>query len=252
VTPASPEDLRRRIDVALGREPADLVIRGGRFLDVARGELVAGDVAVHLAPTTAATFHVPAAGPGGLVIGVVPGSLLTERLTLDLPYAEGRRRPDAGRDVATVCVLGRHGRDPSVGRGFGRGFGLRRGALASSVGHDSHNVIAVGASEADMAVAVNRLIELEGGFVAVADGRVAAADGRVLAEIAQPIAGLMSDRPCEDVARDLAALREAAAALGCRLEDPFVQLAFLPLPVIPHLKITDRGLVDVDRFELVA
>jgi adenine deaminase len=103
----------------------------------------------------------------------------------------------------------------------------------------------VGADDADMAAAVNRLIKIQGGFVAVRDGRV-------VAELALPIAGLISDRPFEDVREDLRELRRRVAEMGCPLAEPFLQLAFLPLPVIPHLKITDMGLVDVDRFELIA
>jgi adenine deaminase len=124
-------------------------------------------------------------------------------------------------------------------------MGLARGALASSVGHDSHNVCVVGTNDADMAVAVNRLIALQGGFVA-------AADGAVRAELALPVAGLMNPGRFEEVERGLKGLREAVRAFGCRLPEPFLQLAFLALPVIPHLKITDRGLVDVDKFELIA
>jgi adenine deaminase len=125
-----------------------------------------------------------------------------------------------------------------------KGFGLKRGAIASSVGHDSHNICVVGVDEADMAAAVNRLIEIQGGFAVVSDGTVRA-------ELALPIAGLMSDQPFEDVRDGLVALRAAAKGLGVVLPEPFLQVAFLPLPVIPHLKITDLGLVDVDRFELV-
>ena len=121
---------------------------------------------------------------------------------------------------------------------------MKRGAIASSVGHDSHNICVVGADEADMAVAVNRLIEIEGGF-AVAQG------GQVRAEMALPLAGLMSLLSFEEVHHKLIPLRAAAKALGVGLEEPFLQVAFLPLPVIPHLKITDMGMVDVDRFELV-
>jgi adenine deaminase len=126
-----------------------------------------------------------------------------------------------------------------------RGFGLRAGALASSVGHDSHNLCVVGADDAGMAVAANRLIALGGGFVAVRGGTV-------VAELALPVAGLVSLRSFEDVAHDLERLRAAEREIGCLLAEPFLQLAFLALPVIPHLKITDMGLVDVDRFELIA
>jgi len=112
------------------------------------------------------------------------------------------------------------------------------------VGHDSHNICVVGVKDADMAAAVNRLREIQGGFAVVEDGAV-------LSELALPIAGLMSDRPYEEVRDALYPLREAAARLGVTLREPFLQVAFLPLPVIPHLKITDYGLVDVNRMELV-
>ncbi|MGF3026837.1 adenine deaminase [Methylobacterium aquaticum] len=168
------------------------------------------------------------------VIGVVPGRIITEHRRLTLSGM-----PDLAQDVAMVAVVARHG-TRSIGRGFVQGFGLRRGAIASSVGHDSHNLCVVGADPDAMARAVNRLIDRQGGFV-VAD------ETGILAELALPIAGLMSDWTFEAVRDALPALREAARQLGCTLPEPFLQVAFLPLPVIPHLKITDRGLVDVDR-----
>ena len=152
--------------------------------------------------------------------------------------------PDPAADIVKVAVVERHGRNGNRAVGFVKGFGLRRGAIASTVCHDHHNIIAVGVDDSDMAVACNRLAEIEGGFVVVADGAV-------LAELALPVAGLMSLGSFEDVRDGLIALRAAARSLGTVLEEPFLQLAFLALPVIPHLKITDRGLVDVDRFELI-
>jgi adenine deaminase len=196
-------------------------------------------------PVRPELLEVRASGPSGPVIGAIENSLLTERLSLPLPYKDGVRSPDREQGVHKLCVLERHGKNGNVGRGFVKGFGALRGALAGSVGHDSHNLIVVGDDDADMALAVNRLIELQGGYVA-------AQGARVLAELPLPIAGLMSDRPFEEVARQLRALRGTARDLGCALAEPFLQLAFLPLPVIPHLKLTDRGLVDVDRFELIA
>ena len=143
-----------------------------------------------------------------------------------------------------VAVVARHGKNENIGRGFAHGFGLKRGAIAASVGHDSHNITVIGVDDSDMAAAVNRIIELEGGFVV-------AAGGEIRAELALPVAGLMSLEPFEAVRDKLVALRAAAKAVGCTLPEPFLQVAFLPLPVIPHLKITDFGLFDVDRFELV-
>ncbi len=226
------------------------VIRAGRPVEPAifeeRGRVDAvGFRSIHLDPVEAADFATPAGGPTGPVIGLRPGQIITDFLTLTLPWQAGLRGADVGQDVLKVAVLSRHGVNRNIGRGFVKGFGLPDGALASSVGHDSHNVCVVGANDADMAVAVNRLIALQGGFVVVRGGAV-------VAELALPIAGLMSPLPFEVVAGALAGLRRAIRGLGCPLAEPLLQLAFLPLPVIPRLKITDRGLVDVERFELIA
>jgi adenine deaminase len=164
---------------------------------------------------------------------------------MSLPYKDGCRLPDRDRGVHKLAVLERHGINGNIGLGFVHGFGGLRGALATSVGHDSHNIMVVGDDDADMALAVNRLIEIQGGGVAVAAGQVRA-------ELALPIAGLISDRSHEEVVQDLRAFRLVTAAMGCAFPEALLQLAFLPLPVIPHLKLTDKGLVDVDRFELIA
>ena len=199
---------------------------------------------VKLHPVTAEDFAVPAAGSVQSVIGVLPGKIITAHLRLEVPSRDGRLVADPDRDILKICVFARHGTNQNVGRGFASGFHFREGALASSVGHDSHNICVVGASDEDMAVAVNRLIELQGGFVAVRNGAV-------VGELALPLAGLMSLEPFETVERHLRSLRASVRDMGCPLAEPFLQLAFLPLPVIPHLKITDRGLVDVDKFALV-
>jgi adenine deaminase len=178
------------------------------------------------------------------VIGVKPGLILTFRDSATLPSNDRGTLPDLDADVLKVTVIERHGKNGNIGRGFVRGFGLKRGAIASSVGHDSHNITVIGATDEDMAVAVNRLIELKGGFV-VSEG------GKVTAELALPIAGLMSPKPFEEVTHDLHELRAAAYRLDCVLPEPFLQVAFLALPVIPHLKMTDRGLFDVDKFDFV-
>lgn len=201
---------------------------------------------VKLRPVTAATFHMPLGAAGSPpVIGIRPGQILTDRLALDVPSRNGAFVADVSRDILKVAVLGRHNDHGAVGHGFVKGFGITRGAIASSIGHDSHNVCVIGCNDADMAAAVNRLIELKGGFAA-------ASDGKIVGELALPIAGLMSDKPFEEVEQSLRRLRAAVAALGTSLHEPFLQMAFLALPVIPHLRITDKGLVDVDKFELVA
>lgn len=199
---------------------------------------------VKVASLSPEDFSAPAREGETPVIGVVPGRIITERLGMTLPSRDGQALPDLEQDAVKVTVIERHGRGGGRATGFVHGFGMKRGAIASSVGHDSHNLCVVGVDEASMAAAANRLIEIGGGF-AVAE------DGAVVAELALPIAGLMSDQPFERVRHDLEALRAAAKALGVVLAEPFLQVAFLTLPVIPHLKITDKGLVDVDRFALI-
>jgi adenine deaminase len=198
-----------------------------------------------LDPVNADDFAAPASGPSGPVIGLIPGTVTTRHLTLDLPYKNGCRLPDSNQDVLKICVIARHGINRNIGRGFVRGFGLEGVALASSVGHDSHNVCVIGDSDADMALAVNRLIAMGGGFAAVRNGVI-------VGELALKMAGLVSLEPFERVRDQLETLRQLVRDLGCAVAEPFLQLAFLPLPVIPHLKITDKGLVDVDNFRLIA
>jgi len=178
------------------------------------------------------------------VIGILPGKIITEHLTEQIAPRDGDKRPDPSRDLIRIAVVERHGKNGNIATGFVKGFGLQRGAIASTVCHDHHNIAVVGADYDNMALAVTRLGQIEGGFVVVADGKV-------LAELPLPVAGLMSLEPFETVRDCLIDLRAAARSLGVTLEEPFLQLAFLCLPVIPHLKITDRGMVDVDRFQLI-
>lgn len=225
------------------------VIAGGRVIE---DELFArrtplqpvGLDSVKRAPMSAADFRIPAGRNRMPVIGVTAGRIITERLDLDMEARDGAVPVDLAQDVVKVAVVARHGKNENIGRGFVHGFGLKRGAIAASVGHDSHNITVVGADDFDMAVAVNRVIALKGGFVV-------AAGGAIEAELALPVAGLMSLEPFEAVRAKMTTLRAAAKALGCTLPEPFLQVAFLPLPVIPHLKITDLGLFDVDRVELI-
>jgi adenine deaminase len=151
---------------------------------------------------------------------------------------------DAARDLAKIAVIERHLGTGRIGLGFVRGSGLQRGALASTVAHDAHNIVVVGLHDGDMAAAVQRLAELGGG-IAVVDG------GEVRAELPLPVAGLLADAPLAEVIERSLACNDAARVLGWSGATPFLTLAFLALSVIPSLKITDRGLVDVDRFELV-
>jgi len=178
------------------------------------------------------------------VIGILPGKIITEHLTCEIPPRDGDKLADVSRDLVKIAVVERHGVNGNIATGFVKGFGLQRGAIASTVCHDHHNIAVVGVDPSDMAFAANRLGQIEGGFVVVEGDRV-------LAELALPVAGLMSLGSFEEVQAGLVSLRAAARSLGVTLEEPFLQLAFLALPVIPHLKITDHGMVDVDRFEVI-
>jgi adenine deaminase len=191
-----------------------------------------------------ADFGVPVADGETPVIGVMPGKIITEHRRYRLPVKGNQAAVDLDNDIIKVAVIERHGKNGNHANGFVQGFGLKKGAIASTVGHDSHNICVVGVSEDDMAMAANRLGEIKGGFVVVEDGKVTG-------EIPLPIAGLMSLEPYETVRDTLHDLRKAAYALGTTLEEPFLQVAFLPLPVIPHLKISDMGMVDVDQFRLI-
>ena len=224
-------DTVRVADVVCGGRPVASELFAGR----AHPEPV-GYGSVRRRPIETAVLAVPARTGPTPVIGALPFSLLTERRDLELPVRHGRRIADPAQDVLKLAVLERHGGDGGIGLGFVAGFGPLRGAIASSIGHDSHNLIVAGDEDADMAVAVNHLIGLQGGAVVVRDGAI-------LADLPLPVAGLMSDRSFGFVEERLRPLRAAAAACGCVLEEPLLQLAFLPLPVIPHLKLTDRGYV---------
>ncbi len=228
---------------------ASMVFAGGRLADAdafaARGTV--DPVARHSvkAPVvTAGDFRTGGNRVETPVIGILPGKIITEHLTFDVAPVDGDKRPDIARDLVKIAVIERHGVNGNKATGFVQGFGLKRGAIAGTVCHDHHNIAVVGADYDDMALAVNRLGQIEGGFVVVEGGRV-------LAELALPVAGLMSLAPFEVVQAALVQLRAAARGLGVVLEEPFLQLAFLCLPVIPHLKITDHGMVDVDRFEIL-
>ncbi len=189
-------------------------------------------------------FRARANRPETDVIGIIEGKIITDHLREKIAVEDGDKRPDPARDLIRIAVVERHGRNGNIATGFVKGFGLNTGAIASTVCHDHHNIAVVGADYADMALAANRLSEIEGGFVV-------ARDGKILAELALPVAGLMSLGPFELVRDRLVALRSAAKGLGVTLEEPFLQLAFLALPVIPALKITDRGMVDVKKFEII-
>ena len=179
------------------------------------------------------------------VIELVADQIFTRQWITDTVVENNFAVSDTSKDILKIAVIERHKGTGNVGKGFVKGFGLKQGAIASSVAHDSHNIIVVGVNDDDMAVAVKRIIELNGGLVAVKDQKVAA-------KLALPIAGLMSNDPLEAVRNQMDQLINAANDFGSAIADPFMILSFLALPVIPELKLTDQGLFDVIRFEHVS
>jgi adenine deaminase len=199
--------------------------------------LTADDLRIEARPGDAGTASVRA-------IGMVPGALATEHRVVETAVTGGAVEADPGLDLAKAASIERHGGSGSIGLGFVQGLGLRRGAVATTVAHDNHNLLVVGTNDADMLAAVARLAEAGGGMIAVEDGET-----KALVEL--PIAGLLSDRPVGEVAAQVRALDRAYADLGTTIEYPFMMVSFLSLGVIPALRLTNRGLVDGREFALV-
>jgi adenine deaminase len=190
------------------------------------------------------SLDIPALGERVRVIGVVPDQVVTEHLVEPAKVVDGIVMAAPERDLLKIAVIERHQGTGNVGLGFVRGMGLKRGALAGSVGHDAHNLTVVGCDDLSMMTAAHAVDDLGGGLVA-------AAGEEVLASVPLPIAGLMSDQPVETVRQQMDRLVEVAKSLGSSLHDPFMALGFLALEVIPALKLTDQGLVDVEKFDFV-
>lgn len=221
-----------------------LVVDQGRLLpEVAFPAAPAPPSSFHLKPLTLEAFSPPCMASVVKVIGLLPHQLLTEKRLAPPPARNGRLVADSKQDLLKLAVIERHRGTGNLGLALVQGFGLKQGALASSVAHDSHNLVVVGASETDMLIAVEHVANLQGGLAVVAGGEV-------LADLPLPIAGLLSPAPLEEVAASYHRLKVAAHSLGSALDDPFMALSFLALPVIPELKLTDAGLVDVNKFQL--
>ncbi len=222
-----------------------LVAEGGRALP-----FPAADVplwvrhSVRLPSVSPESFTISVSKPRMRVIEIIPGQLLTNCVVRRPHGNGGRALADPENDLAKIAVIERHHATGRIGLGFVEGFGLKRGAFASTVAHDAHNVVVVGMNDHDMALCALRLQAMGGGIVVVADNQV-------LAELPLAVAGLLSEEPFETVVEKLDAAHLALASLGVEIESPFMTLSFLALSVIPKLKITDRGLVDVDEFALV-
>ncbi len=232
------------LDDLVSFNPREVLKRGAppRFTKLLAPEWVRQTV--HLAPVAAESFRI-SAGPRLIrVIRVIPGQLLTGIDKLEPAVREGTIVADVARDLVKIAVLERHHASGRIGLGFATNIGLQRGAFASTVAHDAHNVVVLGVDDADMAACACRLAEIGGGVV-IADG------GRVVEELPLPIAGLMSDQPLAQVHERLTSMERRLRGMGVAMTAPFMTLSFLALSVIPELKITDRGLVDVARFQLV-
>ena len=239
-------------DIVVAEELPDVlhVIKSGRFVLRDGKPVVNVDVPesrrigrVEVEPSAEKIVVRPSGGKMRVIVAH-EGSLITDVMLAE-PKIEGDVVvSDPDRDILKISVWERHRGTGNVGVGFVHGFGLKKGAIAGSVAHDSHNIIAVGVDDSDIVAAVKHIAEMGGGLAVVADGKV-------IASLPLPIAGLMSDEPIERVAAMERRLNEAAGELGSPMKAPFMTLSFMALPVIPHLKLTDKGLVDVDKFDFV-
>ncbi len=228
------------------------VYRGGRLV-AENGEMLAmgGESrpvplrgTVNVAWIELEHFRIEAQGRRARVIELTPDQLVTKQGVHEIKTVDGLAVPDLERDILKLAVIERHLASGNTGLGFVKGFGLKRGALASSVAHDSHNIIVVGTNDEDMMTAAVQIVKMQGGLV-VASG------GQVLATVRLPIAGLMSEKSAKEVSAEMEAVEGAARDIGCTVPTPFMAMSFLALPVIPALKLTDKGLVDVKDFALV-
>ena len=200
---------------------------------------------VRIKPLNDFSFDLPLRGEKAWAIGLVPDQILTRKLAVLVGKdTRGLVRSDPESDILKIAVVERHRASGRIGLGLVKGLGLKRGAVATSVAHDSHNVIVAGADDSDMKTAVQEIEKMQGGFVVVEEGKV-------LAGLPLPVAGLMSPQPAEAVAAGMESLNQAAREIGATPRNPFIALSFLALPVIPELRITDRGLVDVSEFRII-
>jgi adenine deaminase len=230
----------------LERFVPDLVLKRGRPVDeIPRAEVPEWvQHSVRVAPVATNDLRIPWEGGPARIIGLVPSQIVTDSLVEEPTVIDGLAVADPDRDLAKIAVIERHHGTGRIGLGFVKGFGLRSGAFGSTFSHDAHNIVVVGTDDGDMLRVVQRLSELGGGVVVVESRGVRA-------ELPLPVAGLLSNAPADAVVEQSRQCLSALEELGCTFESPVQMLAFLALSVIPSLKITDRGLVDVDRFELV-
>jgi len=199
---------------------------------------------VNIKPFTIEALKIPASKKNLPIIEIVPGQVITKSIKAEAKVENGLVVPDIEQDILKLVVVERHKASGNIGLGLVKGFGLKNGALGSSIAHDSHNIIVVGTNDQDIFVAVKEIERLQGGLVATAGGKIRGS-------LALPIAGLLSEEPLEAVVSELEELQKIATSLGCMLPSPFATLSFLALAVIPELRLTDKGLVDVVAFKLL-
>lgn len=199
---------------------------------------------IRIKPLNEESFTIKSDKALAKVIKIIPNQIVTKKVIKSILLKDGIAYPNLNEDILKIAVVERHRATGNIGIGFVQGFGLKKGAIGSSVSHDSHNIITVGTNDKDMLKAVEIICEMGGGLVAISDQKV-------LSYLALPIAGLMTDVSLFEVYRKLNSLEKVVKSMGCKLSDPFMALSFLSLPVIPELKITDKGLVDVNKFKIV-
>jgi len=237
------DTLQNCIPVRVFKRGITVAERGACIVDTGSVPPLPGK-SMRVAPVTGESFRIAVKGPLVRIIQVEEHQIVTRQVIEPVPQKDGFIHSDPQRDIIKIAVVERHHATGRIGTGLVRGLGLKKGAIGSTVAHDAHNIIVTGLNDEDMAVAVQALIDSEGGLVVVCNGSV-------IASLALPIAGLMSDRKVEDVIERQQRLQSAVRELGCSVSNPFMTLSFLALTPIPELKITDRGLFDAVQFKPV-
>lgn len=230
----------------------DLVIKNGviaaengrLIAELPENEALAVRNSVNVRWITPEDFRIEAKGSKVTALEVIPHQLITKSVVSEVKIEDGNAVSNIDNDTLKICVIERHRATGNIGKGFVKGFNLKCGAIASTVAHDSHNMIVIGTNDADMYAAAVALIKCKGGKVVVKDGEV-------ISELPLPIAGLMSDRDFDYVVNKCEELNKTAHSIGCKIEDPFMTMGFLSLPVIPELKVTDKGVFDTNKFDFI-
>ncbi|RKY52759.1 MAG: adenine deaminase, partial [Candidatus Neomarinimicrobiota bacterium] len=221
-----------------------LVAENGKLIKEVKSERVSLPKSVNIKHVNERDLKVEVKGDRINVIEIVPDQIITKKKVCKATIENGELVSNPDEDILKIVVIERHKATGNIGIGFVKGVGLKEGAIASTVAHDSHNIIIVGVNDTDILRAVDAIVKMDGGQVVVKNREV-------IASLSLPIAGLMSDKPLKEVRGICDKLKLEAHKLGCVLENPFMTLSFLALPVIPELKITDKGLVDVGKFDFI-